>query len=764
MENLYLILVVILFALAVSDLIVGVSNDAVNFLNSATGSKAAPRWIIFTLASLGVLIGATFSTGMMEVARKGVFHPDMFAFSEIMVIFLAVMITDVILLDAFNTFGLPTSTTVSLIFELLGSAVAVSLVKINKLGGSVSDLIHYVNTGKALAIIAGILISVAIAFTFGSLIQYLVRLIFTFNYKSMLNLFGSVFGGFAITMISYFILIKGIDGSTFAGIPVGENEIPLSDWVKGNTGLILLISIAGWTFLLQLLKWLLNIDILQVIVLAGTFALAMAFAGNDLVNFIGVPVAGFKSYQAWQAAGATDPDNLKMDMLLGDVETPFLFLALAGIIMIVTLITSKKAKAVTETEVNLGRQVEGAERFGSSALARAIVRGTVRLNKKMIWYMPDKVTAFIRNRFTEPAASDDPDAPAFDKLRASVNLMVSSILIAFGTSLKLPLSTTYVTFMVAMGSSLADRAWGRESAVYRVSGVFTVIGGWFLTAIVAFSVSGLIAWLISAKGMPVIIILVILSVILVIRTHILFKRRTGKKEEEDESLCEIDEADKNMGKFKNQVIKTLNASDKIFSNAFVNFLDEDIPGMREVMELTNQLNAKTKKQKNNIIRTVSKMKLADVDSGYFYIQMVDYQREIAHSLNFMVQPLKEHMENQHKPFTESQSKEIRQLLTEVSEFFRLAVTIIQEEKFDLIDGLVSHRIKIAETLYQIEKVQVKRIKTKEVNTRNSLLFFKAMAETKNMLLQTVNLVKSHRDFIIISKKQYSNQIYSSSTV
>jgi phosphate/sulfate permease len=752
MENFYLLLVVILFALAISDLIVGVSNDAVNFLNSATGSKAAPKWIIFTLAALGVLIGATFSTGMMEVARKGVFHPDMFAFSEIMVIFLAVMITDVILLDAFNTFGLPTSTTVSLIFELLGSAVAVSLVKINKLGGSVSDLIHYVNTGKALAIIAGILISVAIAFTFGSLIQYLVRLIFTFNYKRMLHLFGSVFGGFAITMISYFILIKGIDGSTFAGIPVGDNKTPLSDWVKENTGLILLISIAGWTFLLQLLKWLLNIDILQVIVLAGTFALAMAFAGNDLVNFIGVPVAGFKSYQAWQAAGAIDPGNLKMDMLLGDVETPFLFLFLAGIIMIVTLITSKKAKAVTETEVNLGRQIEGAERFGSSALARAIVRSTVRLNKKIIRYMPEKVTTFIRNRFTEPLISEDPDAPAFDKLRASVNLMVSSILIAFGTSLKLPLSTTYVTFMVAMGSSLADRAWGRESAVYRVSGVFAVIGGWFLTAIMAFSVSGLIAWIISAKGMPVIILLVILAIILVVRTHILFKRRTGKKDTEEELICEIDDAGKSIEKFKNQVIKTLNASDKIFSNALNSFLNEDIAHIREVMEMTNQLNGKTKKQKNNIIPTISKMKLLDVDSGYFYIQMVDYQREIAHSLNFMVQPLKEHMENQHKPFTESQSKEIRQLLNEVREFFKLAIHIIQEGKFDYIDNLVSERIKISDTLYDIEKVQVKRIKTKEVNTRNSLLFFKALAETKNMLLQSVNLVKSHRDFILAGKK------------
>jgi phosphate/sulfate permease len=751
MENLYIILVVILFALAISDLIVGVSNDAVNFLNSATGSKAAPKWIIFTLAAIGVLIGATFSTGMMEVARKGVFHPDMYAFSEIMVIFLAVMITDVILLDAFNTFGLPTSTTVSLIFELLGAAVAVALVRINKLGGSVSDLVHYVNTGKALAIIAGILISVVIAFTFGTLIQYIVRLIFTFNYKKMLNLSGSFYGGVAITIISYFMLIKGIDGSTFAEIPTGQSNIPLHEWVKDNTGLILSVSLASWTVILQILKWILKIDILQVVVLAGTFALAMAFAGNDLVNFIGVPVAGFKSYQAWQLSDGIDPENLNMDMLLGDVETPFIFLLLAGVIMIITLLTSKKAKAVTETEVNLGRQVEGAERFGSSALARTIVRSSVRLNKKVTRLMPEKLITFVRKRFTEPAVSDEPDAPAFDKLRASVNLMVSSILIAFGTSLKLPLSTTYVTFMVAMGSSLADRAWGRENAVYRISGVFAVIGGWFLTAIVAFSISGLIAWIIRAKGIPVIIAFVILAVVMVVRTHILFKRRTGKKDD-DELIYEINEAAKNNEKFINQVIKTLNASEKIFSAALNSFLNEDISNMREVMEMTTQLNLKTKKQKNNIIPTISKMKLLDVDSGYFYIQMVDYQREIAHSLNFMVQPLKEHMENHHKPFTESQSKEIRRLLIEVEEFFKLAIYIIQEEKFDNIDNLVSKRMKISEILYDIEKGQVKRIKTKEVNTRNSLLFFKALAETKNMLLQTVNLIKSNRDFIMAGIK------------
>lgn len=752
MENFYLLLTIILFALAISDLVVGVSNDAVNFLNSAIGSKAAPRWVIFMLAALGVFIGATFSTGMMEVARKGIFHPNMFAFSEIMVIFLAVMITDVILLDTFNSLGLPTSTTVSLVFELLGSAVAVSLVKIKNLGGAFTDLGQYVNTEKALAIISGILVSIIIAFSFGTLIQYLTRLVFTFNYHRKLKYLGSVFGGLAITLISYFILIKGIDGSSFASIPVGRPAVSLSDWIGSHSGLLLLFSLVIWIVLLQILYWLFKVDILKIVVLAGTFALALAFAGNDLVNFIGVPMAGYNSYLAWQASGGVAPDEFKMDMLLGEVETPFIFLALAGLVMIITLITSKKAQAVIQTGINLGRQSEGVEQFGSSAIARAVVRNSVRLNKKVKKRLPNKVNEFIMNRFVPVDLDDDPNAPAFDKLRASINLVVASSLIAFGTSLKLPLSTTYVTFMVAMGSSLADRAWGRESAVYRVSGVFAVVGGWFLTAVIAFTVSALMAWIISAGGIPVIAGLILLAIFLVIRTHIIFRRRNRKMPEEEEMINEVDEASRRIEKCTSQVVKTILASNKIFSFALESFLREDVGHMREAMEMNNQLNAKTKKQKSKIIQTISKMKRVDVDAGYFYIQVIDYQREIAHSLNFLVEPLKEHLENQHKTFTESQDKDIRRLISEVDEFFNLALYIVKEGKFDSIDDLVAQRMRIAATLYEIEKDQVKRIKEREVNTRNSLLFFKALAETKNMLLHSVNLIKSYRDFMLANEK------------
>jgi phosphate/sulfate permease len=752
MENFYLVVIIVLFTLAVSSLIVGVSNDAVNFLNSAIGSRAAPKWIILLLASIGVLVGAAFSTGMMEVARKGIFHPDMFNFSEIMIIFLAVMITNVILLDAFNTFGLPTSTTVSLVFGLLGSAVAVSLVKIKNQGGLVTDLVDYVNTGKSLAIISGILISVLIAFTIGTIVQYCVRMVFSFHYEKKLRYLGSAFGGFALTVISYFILIKGIEGSTFAALPVGEGQIPLSIWVGSHTKILLLISFLGWMFLFQFLWWIFKADILSIVVLAGTFALAMAFAGNDLVNFIGVPVTGFKSFQAWLSSGGISPNEFNMGFLTGDVETPFILLVISGIIMIITLIISKKAKRVTETEVNLGRQMEGAERFGSSAISRALVRGAIRINKKITGGLPEPVNKFIHKRFSPVPIPDELNAPAFDKLRASVNLIVSSILIAFGTSLKLPLSTTYVTFMVAMGSSLADRAWGRDSAVYRVSGVFAVIGGWFLTAIIAFTLTAFIAWIISAGGMPVIIGLILISVGLAIRMQIIFRRRSQKAVEDDELIEEIDETGKRIEKSKNQVVKTIISTNKIYSFALDSFLNEDITRMRETMEMTNQFNAKTRKQKNKIIQTISKMKREDVDAGYFYIQVIDYQREISHSLNDLLFPLHEHLENQHKPFTKSQSEEIRYLVTEMDAFFNLSLHVVKEEKYDAIEDLVLMKSRMAESLNEIEKDQIKRIKNNEVNTRNSILFFKSLAETKNLLLHSVNLIKSHRDFILVNRK------------
>jgi phosphate/sulfate permease len=749
MENFYLVLVVILFALAISDLVVGVSNDAVNFLNSAIGSRAAPKWAVFLMASLGVLIGATFSDGMMEVARKGIFHPDMFVFSEIMVIFLAVMITDVILLDTFNAFSLPTSTTVSIVFELLGSAVVVSLVKISRLEVTAGHLADYINSDKALAIITGILLSVFIAFTIGAIVQYITRLIFSFNYRKPMKYLGSAFGGLAITAITYFILIKGIKGSAFAEQELSGGVL-LQDWVVQHTGLILLYSFLFWMAILQLLQWIFRIKILKTVILVGTFALAMAFAGNDLVNFIGVPIAGFNSFRVWMASGEVMPEAFSMEMLAGKVPTPTYMLVIAGLVMIITLILSKKARSVVATSVDLSRQNEGPERFGSSMVARVIVRSSANVNKFLGTYLPPRFLRAVHTRFAPPTQKPSckgPEQPAFDKVRAAVNLVVASILIAFGTSLKLPLSTTYVTFMVAMGTSLADRAWDRESAVYRISGVFAVIGGWFLTALIAFTVSAVIAFLISIGGKFIIFIFVAIAAFMIIRTHMVFKKRNAKKkEDEDDSINENDASEEILKKSSKQVIKALINSNQVLAIGIESFLKEKRSGLKNAELLSAEFSRKSKKNRDKVYSTFEKLTEGPTDTSHFYVQMMDYKREMAHAIHYMLDPMIRHVKNNHKPFTKDQSKEYRNLASSLDVFFNHALNTVKKENFDELDELASKREELFDQIDQMEKNQFKRIKNKEVNTRNAQLFFKINSEIRNLLLQTINLIKSFRDF------------------
>ena len=750
MEQYYLILVVVLFALAISDLVVGVSNDAVNFLNSAIGSKAAPKWLIFGVASIGVLVGAVFSSGMMEVARKGIFHPDMFFFSEIMIIFLAVMITDVILLDMFNTFGLPTSTTVSIVFELLGSAVAVSIVKIQNAGNSISELSKYINSEKALAIISGILLSVVVAFIVGAIIQYIARLIFSFRQHKTLKFYGALFGGFSIAAMTYFMIIKGAKGASFM-------SADMLVYLKENMLQILLLSLVGWTVVLQLLYWIFKIDIPKMIVLVGTFGLAMAFAGNDLVNFIGVPLAGFQSFKAWSASGGVNPDSYSMDILKGAVSTPEYMLIIAGLVMIITLVLSKKAKRVMATTVDLSRQSEGDERFGSSLLSRMIVRKTIKLNNRVRQILPDKFNALIDSRF-EPAAADSTialeDQAAFDKIRAAINLIVSGILISVGTSLKLPLSTTYVTFMVAMGTSLSDRAWGRESAVYRISGVFAVVGGWFLTAIVAFSVAACIAYIIAASGSYMIFIFIALAVFTVVRTHTVLKKKAKSKEsEEDDGITGTDGSDKIIEKAKKQVVNAVLVVNKVFSVGIESFLKEDRIHLKEALETKDEFGKKTKKMKNKVSDIIDTLQQNDsLEIGHYYVQLVDYLREVSHSLTYLVDPLYEHIENNHKPFIQSQFSELMTFNSKMNDFVNMSLHVVKEERFENIEDIISQRDELVDRLLEMEKAQIKRIKGKEVNTRNSMLFFNFTSESKNLLMNYVNLIKAQRDFFSHAKK------------
>ena len=523
MESIYLGIVIFLFLLAIFDLTVGVSNDAVNFLNSAIGAKAASFKTIILIAAAGIFCGATMSNGMMEIARHGIFRPEAFHFNELMCIFLAVMVTDVVLLDIFNTLGMPTSTTVSMVFELLGGTFALAMLKIAA-GPESLTFAELLNTEKALTVILGIFLSVAIAFFFGTLVQYLSRIIFTFNYTTKLKWTIGLFGGIAVTAIIYFMLIKGIKDASFM---TDAHKL----WVKDNTLTIVGGCFVFFTVPMQILHWC-KVNVFKVIVLLGTFALAMAFAGNDLVNFVGVPLAGFSSYTDFMANGNGVANDYLMGALNEPAKTPFIFLFLSGVIMVISLITSKKAQNVIKTSVDLSRQDGGNEMFGSSAIARSLVRSMTTLGNNISKIIPEKVKVWLDSRFNKDEAILANGA-AFDLVRASVNLVLAGLLIALGTSLKLPLSTTYVAFMVAMGSSLADRAWGRESAVFRVTGVLSVIGGWFITAGAAFIICFFVTMIMYFGGMTAMVIMIGVAAFILIRSNNKYRKKMKSEKQDD---------------------------------------------------------------------------------------------------------------------------------------------------------------------------------------------------------------------------------------
>lgn len=733
MEAYYILIVAVLFILAISDLIVGVSNDAVNFLNSAIGSKAARFQTILVIAALGVLVGAVFSQGMMEVARKGIFHPGQFTFEEIMVLFLAVMMTDILLLDFFNTVGLPTSTTVSIVFELLGSAVAIAVYKIARSDGD-TGLSNYINSDSAMLIIAGIFLSVIIAFTVGLLIMGLVRFMFSFNYIKTNKYWGGIWGGFAVTAILYFLLIKGAKGSNLVGSDV-------LDYLKENTFLILLTSFVGLTLIFQLLILFTRVNVLKITVLIGTFALAMAFAGNDLVNFIGVPIAGFKSYQAFHAVGG-DPSGLMMTSLAEKVSTPLYFLIAAGLIMVVTLRLSKKARSVTETTLNLSRQTEGSERFESIGLARFIVRRTVEVSNVLKRITPSKFEKFRVSRFdaTESNIENRRNKISFDLVRASVNLVVASILIAIGTSLKLPLSTTYVTFMVAMGTSLADGAWGRESAVYRITGVLTVVGGWFFTAFSAFTAAFLIATAIFFGKLPVIIALIALSIFVMLRTHAFHKKKTAENEKrkyqrESESYQQI------LIDCDTEVKSSIIQVSKLLFLTYNSFAKEKLKDLKSIKKQSKKLNKEIKVIKESIPDTLKKFQESDIESGHFYVQVIDHLKETSNSLNHIVAPAFKHLDNNH-PLDQEQSKELKQFNDITNEFFNFIISMFQKKNFDQLEELQSRKDLVVETINEIIKNRIKILKKTQKGSKVSITYIDMLTETKNLILHIVALSKA----------------------
>jgi len=745
MENFYIFIVVILFLLAISDLIVGVSNDAVNFLNSAIGSKAAPFRAIMIVAAAGILVGATFSSGMMEVARKGIMHPEHFYFSEIMLIFLAVMMTDIILLDLYNTFGLPTSTTVSIVFELLGASVALSVIKMRHIGQPLSEMGQYINSEKALAIIFGILISVVISFIAGAFFQYLARILFSFNYEKSYKRFGALFGGLSIAAITYFMVVKGAKGSSLI---TPESLI----WIIDHTTAIIIMSFAGWTIILQILLWLTKINILKLIVMVGTFSLAMAFAGNDLVNFIGVPLAGLEAFKSFLADPLAQPDTMLMTVLQEKVKTPTIFLLIAGLVMVITLWRSRKAKAVTKTTIDLTRQEEGYERFNSSGFARVIVRHSRIAGGFFHQIIPRSVLKAIEKRFEQMPISKSKDAAAFDLVRASVILVVAAILIAIGTSLKLPLSTTYVTFMVAMGTSLADRAWGRESAVYRITGVLTIIAGWFVTAFLAFTASFLIANMINWGGLAAIIILIIVTILLALRTQINHKK---KSKEEDTHILQTTNGTYTfeiLSSCTNNVVEVLNSVSATYIMVLKGLISEDRKKLKNANKIIKELNFRAKELKDNIPITISSLPMGSTDIGHYYIQEVDYLREVAHCMTYISQPAYKHVNNNHKALISTQAEELNYLGQQVEHIIQEILSIINNMDISRIDELIKLQHTILETTDQYRKNQLKRLKSELVGTRNSLLFIGLLHETKNLLLHLINLSKAHRDFLLNQDK------------
>ena len=733
MESYYILIVAVLFLLAISDLIVGVSNDAVNFLNSAIGSKAAPFKIILAIAAVGVLVGAVFSNGMMEVARKGIFNPEFFAFNEIMVIFLAVMITDILLLDFFNTIGLPTSTTVSIVFEILGSAVAVALFKVTRAVDSIHKVSDYINVERSVMIIVGIFLSVVVAFSVGMVIQWFVRLAFSFNVKKTAKYWTGLWGGFAITAIMYFLLIKGAKGSTLISPDMLAS-------IKEHTGQIMLIAFVGWTVLFQLLILFTRVNVLKITVLVGTFALAMAFAGNDLVNFIGVPLAGYESFKAFMASGSMDPSSFMMSALQEKVNTPVYFLIAAGTIMVLTLRFSKKAKSVTATSLDLSRQGEGPERFNSSSLARFLVRRALETATIAGKIAPPAITRFVESRFdAEKARSQKDEGLAFDLVRASVNLVVASILIAIGTSLKLPLSTTYVTFMVAMGTSLADGAWGRESAVYRITGVLTVIGGWFFTAFIAFLASFVIASLIFFGKLPVILILLVAAIFILLRTHAFHKKRAEKQEQIDSEF--ITASNQVLSNCDEEVKRAVINVSKILYLSYSSFFKEKHKELKHLRKDAKHLNKELRKLQENIPDTLQKFKENELESGHYYVQVVAYMKEMSNSLVHIIQPAYDHLDNNHAQDKE-QSEALKQFNEKSSEFFNFAINILQNKSFDSIDELSNRRDEMINMANEILRNRIKILKKTQKGVKVSVTYMEMLNETKTLFLNVVHLIRA----------------------
>ena len=743
MESIYLGIVIFLFLLAMFDLTVGVSNDAVNFLNSAIGAKAASFKTIILIAAAGIFCGATMSNGMMEIARHGIFRPEAFHFNELMCIFLAVMVTDVVLLDIFNTLGMPTSTTVSMVFELLGGTFALAMLKIAA-GPESLTFAELLNTEKALTVILGIFLSVAIAFFFGTLVQYLSRIIFTFNYTTKLKWTIGLFGGIAVTAIIYFMLIKGIKDASFM---TDAHKL----WVKDNTLTIVGGCFVFFTVLMQILHWC-KVNVFKVIGLLGTFALAMAFAGNDLVNFVGVPLAGFSSYTDFMANGNGVANDYLMGALNEPAKTPFIFLFLSGVIMVISLITSKKAQNVIKTSVDLSRQDDGNEMFGSSAIARSLVRSMTTLGNNISKIIPEKVKVWLDSRFNKDEAILANGA-AFDLVRASVNLVLAGLLIALGTSLKLPLSTTYVAFMVAMGSSLADRAWGRESAVFRVTGVLSVIGGWFITAGAAFIICFFVTMIMYFGGMTAMVIMIGVAAFILIRSNNKYRKKMKSEKQDDVFQQMLSSKDKAVvwnllrQHVRENLVKVLDFAANTYGQMTDGFIREDLKSLRKAVSSTNDekdILKKIRRKETLGMRRIDR-NVAIEKNTWFHLGS-NSSEQMMYCLKRMCEPCKEHVDNNFNPLPAECAEEFVPIRDMLKSLLERTKDIIDKGNYEEADLVLAEGEELKTCLSRLHKMRIERMQEENSSVKLSLVYLNLLQESQELVSIMRHMLRASRKF------------------
>lgn len=748
METIYLCIVIFLLCLAVFDLFVGVSNDAVNFLQSAVGARVAAFRTVLIIASVGVVLGAVLSSGMMDVARHGIMMPDRYSFHEVMTIFLAVMVTDVIVLDVFNTLGMPTSTTVSLVFELLGGTAMLAMLKV--MADPDLDYGMLLNSSKALQVIIAIFVSVAISFVVGMVVMWISRVVFTFNYGKHSRYSIAIFGGIAFTALSYFIFLKGVGKSPYLSDGV-------RDYIDTNTNMLLVLTFIVSTIVMEVLH-LMKVNIFRFTVLMGTFALAMAFAGNDLVNFIGVPLAGLDSYQDYVANGhGVGIDGFMMSSLMESAKTPPFYLLAAGIIMIVAMATSKKAQNVIKTSVDLARQDEGDEMFGSSRAARAIVRFCQSMIEMVVAIFPVGLRKWISRRFNANDVELKDDKAAFDVVRAAVNLVIASMLITFGTNHRLPLSTTYVTFMVAMGTSLADRAWSRESAVFRITGVLSVIGGWFLTAGVAFLACALVCLCMWYGGIAVQVAFIVLVIFLLIRSNRQYKRKQETTKKDDDNfrlMMRTRDPELVWEMLRNHVRNTQSKVCRLALEQYNAVLDgfntQNVKMLRgSDKTLRRELDVLKKYRRQELLGLKhSPMDIAIERNTWFHVGINSDQQYI-YTLRRMMLPVKEHVDNNFTPVPAAYISEYEPVRRRVNDLMKMTCEAIETNRYEQYRGVLAEADVCKDDLSVIRKTHINRMQKSGTSKmmQVDMVYLNLLQETQQLLSVMRHQLRSAKKFM-----------------